>query len=75
MWDFEQIKLLKVKTLEMKAIIKKVSSILFMWISTLFAFVILAVSVVLMVVESLVSVVWSPARAEKKANRVSVKRT
>ena len=50
----------------MIAALKKLSSLLLMLLFTSFSFVVLAVSVVLLTVESLVSAVLSPAKAPNK---------
>lgn len=50
----------------MKAALKKLTSVALMLSLTVGAFVVLAVSVVVMTVESLVSSLFSPAKAAKK---------
>ncbi len=54
----------------MKTTIKKVTSVLLMWLFTVFAFVILAVSTVVLAIESMVSAVLPPAKAVKKARKI-----
>ena len=52
----------------MTAALKKLSSLLLMLLFTGFSFVVLAVSVVLLTVESLVSAVLSPTKTPKKGS-------
>lgn len=56
----------------MNKIIKKISSVLLMWLFTAFAFLVLAMSIVLVAVKSLVSKTWQPAKKLKSAkNKVA----